>query len=172
MAEERSAGGCGHRPAGSSSSSRSLIVARRRCSSSIDSHRVGAAWGDDGPQVGLLPEHHRLDPDRCRRVDRRRDGLCAGAARRQGLRHATPTSSRCCRCSLPTIVYVVADQAHRHLRRVGALHRRLHDLVQGKYKWPPTLGVSVGVPVAIFLLFEIWFLVPLPKGPLERMLGY
>jgi len=28
------------------------------------------------------------------------------------------------------------------------------------------------VPFALFLLFEIWFLVPLPKGPLEEFLGY
>jgi hypothetical protein len=45
-------------------------------------------------------------------------------------------------------------------------------LVQGKYKWLPTLCVSLGVPGVLFALFEIWFLVPLPKGPLERMLGY
>jgi hypothetical protein len=37
---------------------------------------------------------------------------------------------------------------------------------------PATLSVAIGVPVAMFLLFEIWFLVALPKGPLERMLGY
>jgi len=36
----------------------------------------------------------------------------------------------------------------------------------------PAVAVSVGVPVAIFVLFEIWFLVPLPKGPIERMLGF
>jgi ABC-2 type transport system permease protein len=28
------------------------------------------------------------------------------------------------------------------------------------------------IPVAIFLLFEVWFLVPLPKGPVEHMLGF
>ena len=28
------------------------------------------------------------------------------------------------------------------------------------------------VPVALFLMFEKWFLVPLPKGPLEAWLGY
>jgi hypothetical protein len=31
--------------------------------------------------------------------------------------------------------------------------------------------VSVAVPVAFFLVFERWFLVPLPKGPLENLLG-
>lgn len=34
------------------------------------------------------------------------------------------------------------------------------------------LGVSVAVPLALFFMFEKWFLVPLPKGPLEAMLGY
>jgi hypothetical protein len=31
--------------------------------------------------------------------------------------------------------------------------------------------VGLGVPVALFFMFEKWFLVPLPKGPLEAMLG-
>jgi putative tricarboxylic transport membrane protein len=43
---------------------------------------------------------------------------------------------------------------------------------QGKYNLPAALGVSLGVPIAMFLMFEIWFLVPLPKGPLEHLLGY
>jgi hypothetical protein len=32
--------------------------------------------------------------------------------------------------------------------------------------------VALLVPFALFVLFEIWFLVPLPKGPLEDYLGY
>jgi hypothetical protein len=28
------------------------------------------------------------------------------------------------------------------------------------------------VPVAAFVIFEQWFLVPMPKGPLEEWLGY
>jgi putative tricarboxylic transport membrane protein len=34
------------------------------------------------------------------------------------------------------------------------------------------LGVSVLVPLALFFMFEKWFLVALPKGPLEIWLGY
>lgn len=33
-------------------------------------------------------------------------------------------------------------------------------------------AVGIGVPLALFFMFERWFLVPLPKGPLEAMLGY
>ena len=36
-------------------------------------------------------------------------------------------------------------------------------------EWPITLGASLGVPIALFLLFEMWFLVPLPKGPVEQL---
>jgi hypothetical protein len=34
------------------------------------------------------------------------------------------------------------------------------------------IAIGVLVPVLCFFMFEIWFLVPLPKGPLENMLGY
>ena len=72
---------------------------------------------------------------------------------------------------LPTIAYVIL------IKLIGiyvasALFIAGFMLFQGKYKWLPTLCVSLGVPGVIFALFEIWFLVPLPKGPLERMLGY
>jgi hypothetical protein len=41
----------------------------------------------------------------------------------------------------------------------------------GKYAWWKVAAVSVGTMVAFFLIFEMWFLVPLPKGPLENLLG-
>jgi hypothetical protein len=34
-----------------------------------------------------------------------------------------------------------------------------------------TVPVAVGVPLVFFIVFERWFLVPLAKGPLERLLG-
>jgi len=35
-----------------------------------------------------------------------------------------------------------------------------------------TAIISISVPLITFLVFERWFLVALPKGPLEAMLGY
>jgi putative tricarboxylic transport membrane protein len=40
----------------------------------------------------------------------------------------------------------------------------------GKYPWWKTAAVSVGVVVVFFMVFEIWFKVPLPKGPIESFL--
>jgi hypothetical protein len=34
------------------------------------------------------------------------------------------------------------------------------------------LAIGIAVPIALFFMFEKWFLVPLPKGPLEAWLGY
>lgn len=41
----------------------------------------------------------------------------------------------------------------------------------GKYPWWKVVSVGVGTAVVLFLVFEKWFQVPLPKGPLENLLG-
>jgi hypothetical protein len=40
----------------------------------------------------------------------------------------------------------------------------------GRYPWLTTALVAVGVSAAFFVLFEVWFKLPLPKGPLEAWL--
>ena len=41
----------------------------------------------------------------------------------------------------------------------------------GRYGWLLTLVVAIALPILIYMTFENWFLVPLPKGPLEDWLG-
>jgi len=41
----------------------------------------------------------------------------------------------------------------------------------GKYPWWKVAGVALGTVVVLYLVFEKWFMVPLPKGPLENLLG-
>jgi len=40
----------------------------------------------------------------------------------------------------------------------------------GRYSWALTLSIAIGVPLVTFILFEKWFLVPPPKGPIEDWL--
>jgi len=42
----------------------------------------------------------------------------------------------------------------------------------GRYPLWKLAPVSVLVPLALFFMFEVWFLVPLRKGPLEAFFGY
>jgi len=41
----------------------------------------------------------------------------------------------------------------------------------GKYEWPIIAAISLGMPIVTYFIFERWFLVPLPKGPIEEWLG-
>ena len=41
----------------------------------------------------------------------------------------------------------------------------------GKYPWWKLLLVSFGTIAFFYVVFEIWFQVPLPKGPVEALLG-
>ena len=40
----------------------------------------------------------------------------------------------------------------------------------GKYGWWKIAAVAIGNSVVFFLIFEVWFKIPLPKGPLETLL--
>lgn len=41
----------------------------------------------------------------------------------------------------------------------------------GKYNWPIVAAVAIGMPLVVYFVFEKWFLVPLPKGPIEEWLN-
>jgi putative tricarboxylic transport membrane protein len=45
-------------------------------------------------------------------------------------------------------------------------------LVIGRENFFEAVAVSIGAPLMLFFMFERWFLVPLPKGPLEAWLGF
>ena len=54
----------------------------------------------------------------------------------------------------------------------GAVYLGIYMRWIGRHSWALTVLLAVAIPVATFLVFEVWFLVPMPKGPLEAVLGY
>jgi len=42
----------------------------------------------------------------------------------------------------------------------------------GRHDWRTVVALATAVPVITFIIFETWFLVPMPKGPVEAWLGY
>jgi len=135
-----------------------------------DSVRVGTTWGPDGPRAGYFPFYIGCIL-----------AITGAGIVVQALRHwntlAAETFVRhdelkpVLTMLWPTVVYV-ALIVLIGLYVASAIYIGTFMLWQGKYKWPATLAVSLGVPIATFLMFELWFLVPLPKGPLEHLLGY
>jgi putative tricarboxylic transport membrane protein len=71
---------------------------------------------------------------------------------------------------IPTTVYVFAVPVLGMYVSSGLLIGVFMKWL-GRYSWLLVLAIAIGVPIATFLLFERWFLVPLPKGPLEDWLG-
>lgn len=133
-----------------------------------DSLRVGIGWADDGPRSGYFPFYIGLVL------------LCSSGwvFVRQLLRFGRDRTVFAQREQAmlvlamlwPMTVYVAAIFVLGIYLASAALIGYFM-LRYGKYKLPPTLAVSVGVPLLFFFVFERWFLVPLPKGPIERLLG-
>lgn len=42
----------------------------------------------------------------------------------------------------------------------------------GHHRWRDVVALAVVIPVVTFVIFEQWFLVPMPKGPIEAWFGY
>jgi hypothetical protein len=54
----------------------------------------------------------------------------------------------------------------------GGLYLGVYMRWVGRHDWILTAALSLAVPLIAFFIFEKWFLVPMPKGPLEAWLGY
>lgn len=133
-----------------------------------DSIRVGIGWADDGPRSGYFPFYIGL--------------LLLGASlailvgawinRRNNAVFAERSElARVLAVLAPMAVYVGAI-AFIGIYAASALLIGYFMLRHGRFGWPLTAAVAVGVPLLLFMVFERWFLVPLPKGPIERMLGF
>ena len=135
----------------------------------VDSLRVGIGWGDDGPKSGYFPF----------RVGLMLFGASAWILITQwrSRRAADPVFAQ--RSQLvsvwavawPMAVYV-ALIAGLGIYVASALLIGFFMRHHGHYAWVKTVPVSLAVPLIFFGIFERWFLVPLPKGPLERLLGF
>jgi len=133
-----------------------------------DSVRVGIDWADDGPRAGYFPFYIGL--------------LLLGAASWvlvDCIRHWRRASGFAQSDELMRVVAMLVPIAI-YVLGVGLLGIYLASAIliayfmrrYGKYGLGPTTAVSLGVPLVLFLVFERWFLVPLPKGPIEAMLGF
>ena len=138
-----------------------------------DSWRLGAKWGSDGPEAGYFPFYIGLI-------------LCVASAINfiRALRDKSDDSfvsvsslKMIMSVMVPTVIYVALIDGVGPVPALGiyvasTIFIALFMKWLGKYAWPMTIAVSIGVPVVFFLLFEIWFKVPLPKGPLEAAFGH
>ncbi len=135
----------------------------------VDSRRVGAGWADDGPQAGYFPFYigMLLTLASVWTLLRTLFSGQAGAGvfvSRKKLRLVMSVF-------LPSVIYIVATY-FIGIYVASAIFIGAFMYWHGRFPWTKIVPVSLAVPVSMFLLFEVWFLVPLPKGPLEALIGY
>jgi len=130
--------------------------------------KVGIGWGADGPRAGFFPFYVSLivliscAVNVAKVFKTADDGelFAAWSQLRQVAAVVVPTA-----IYVGVIPYIGIYVASALL--IVAFMKWL-----GRYGWLASIAVAVVVVIATFLMFEIWFLVPLPKGPLESYLGY
>jgi putative tricarboxylic transport membrane protein len=133
-----------------------------------DSVRVGVRWAEDGPQAGYFPFY--VGVLLCL-ASLWTLGLAAFQRRRTPKSFVTAGALKAIGSMLvPTLVYV-GILAWLGLYVASFLYIAFFMVWLGKYSWPRSIAVSASVSAIAFLLFETWFQVPLPKGPLEALLG-
>ena len=134
----------------------------------FDSVRLGIGWKDDGPAAGYFPFY--IGALVC--ISSLINFVAALAAARVGNAVFVEVGQLKLVLSVlvPTAVYVgIIGWIGIYL--ASALFVALFMRWLGKYVWWKVAAVSIGNSVVFFLIFEVWFKIPLPKGPLEAALG-
>jgi hypothetical protein len=132
----------------------------------LGSLQVGIGWGVEGPRAGFFPFYVGL--------------LIVGASAfnlaqswllpRERLFAEWEQLRQVLAVVVPTALYVaVVPSIGIYLASMLLIAIFMKWL--GRYGWGLVLAVSIGVPVVFFFMFEKWFLVPLPKGPIEEFFG-
>jgi putative tricarboxylic transport membrane protein len=129
--------------------------------------QLNTGWGATGPQSGYVPL----------RLGVLLLVVCAlliVQAARAGSTESFATGEQLQRSLslfLPTIVMAVA-MAFLGIYLTAAVYLAYMARRHGGLRWSRAIALGVASTVLFFLTFEIWFGVPLAKGPIENWLGF
>ena len=133
----------------------------------FDAVRIGFGWGPDGPRSGFFPFWLALIMVI----------VCGVILVQAALDHRG--KSFVSRAQLNSVLQVLwpATAAVALMHFVGlyvasALYMGFYMRWVGRHSWVAVVAIALGIPIGSFLVFGKWFLVPMPKGPLEQWLGY
>jgi putative tricarboxylic transport membrane protein len=125
----------------------------------VGSVQAGIGWGAEGPKAGFFPFYVGLAILASSIIN---FGAVMSEARNDELFAEWGQLRKVMSMLVPWIGIYVASAL-----LIAAFMRWL-----GRYGWGMIAAVALGVPVVTFIIFEKWFLVPLPKGPIEELLGF
>jgi hypothetical protein len=132
----------------------------------IGSLKAGINWGAEGPRAGFFPFYV---------------GILIVIASAINLWHALRSHNdelfaewgqlrQVMSVVVPTAIYV-GSMPFTGLYIASIIYIGWFMRWLGKYSWLTVIAVALGMPIVTYFIFERWFLVPLPKGPIEEWLG-
>jgi putative tricarboxylic transport membrane protein len=133
----------------------------------VDAMRLGVGWGIDGPKSGFFPFWLALIMVTCCAI------IMAQQVRKAtGRRFAEREKVAPVLKVLWPAVLAVALMQWLGLYVASALYLGFYMRWVGHHSWATVISLAFGIPLVTFLVFERYFYVPMPKGPLEAWLGY
>jgi len=134
----------------------------------FDSVRLGARWAADGPEAGYFPFYLGVI-------------ICAASAINmvQALKMQAAKNVTFVEVGQLKLVLSVLIPSAVFAGLVGWLGIYVSAILYvgffmrwlGKYPWWKLAAVALGNSTVFYLIFEVWFKIPLPKGPIEALLG-
>jgi putative tricarboxylic transport membrane protein len=134
-----------------------------------ESLKLDIGWGLNGPEGGFFPFWLAVGL-----------GVCCLVVLAQALRSASPAVQQplvrprgwmpILKVALPATAMVALTEMVG-LYPAAALYIGVYMRWIGKHHWLLVLAVSLGVPLCSYAIFDIWFLIPMPKGRWGEHLG-
>ena len=133
------------------------------------SYQLGAGWAEDGPRAGYFPFYIGLII-----------AISSVMTLVQAWLNRTPKSGDAfvergqlklvLFVLLPAVAYVLVIQWFG-IYAASAIYMAVFMVWLGKYAWWKAVLMGLAVSVCVFVMFEIWFKVPLHKGTLYNPLA-
>ncbi|HEX7230761.1 MAG TPA: tripartite tricarboxylate transporter TctB family protein [Candidatus Binatia bacterium] len=133
----------------------------------VDAVRLGIGWGTDGPRSGFFPFWLAL-------IMIVTCAVILWQTFRHGSREVFVTREQLgpvLKVILPAAAMVLLTH-FLGLYVAAALYTGSYMRWVGRHSWMSVVAVALAISVISFVIFELWFLVPMPKGPVESWLGY
>ncbi len=130
--------------------------------------QVGIGWGLEGPRAGFIPFYVGLiiiGGSLVNLFNAQRDASFSGMFAEWS------QLGQVAKVLVPATVYVFV-MPYIGIYLASALLIALFMRWLGGYSWIKTLSLAIAMPLITFVVFERWFLVALPKGPIESWFGF
>ena len=127
-----------------------------------DSLRLGIRWAGDGPEAGYFPFY--IGAIIClSALVTLFQAIFGQSAKRGDLFVAWGPLRRVLSVLIPAALYVLGVELIG-IYVSAAVYIAVFMVWLGKYSWLKGITVGVAISVVMFLMFEVWFLLPLYKG--------